>query len=556
MPSLNVLTIGASKNIGYYSAIRFLNSGATVTFLLRDLSVFDADETIRQYVKSRKAQLFKGDALVENDLKGAWREAAKFGPVDLLLSSVGGTPSFSPTKGIVIKPANLVTQVMFNIMMTMPRTEPQPRFVAISTAGLTNTAYAALPLPLKPLYAYLLDVPRKDKEGAERVISHCAGWKWNTEKDGEPSDDIMGVDWRNRPGLLAPGSLKSVLVVRPPLLTDGECLAENTEKKGYRVSVDELKGYTVSRKDVAHFVVDAVLNKWSELETPLVHLNSPFLITTGIIIMSLNVLAIGASRNIGYYSAIRFLNSGATVTFLLRSPAAFDSDEVIQKYVKSGKARLIKGDALVEDDVQASWSEAVKCGPIDLLLCTVGGTPEFTFTKGFIIKPANLVTQALINALITMPQTQPQPRIITVSSIGLTKTSHAALPLLMKPLYGRFLEVPHRDKVGSERVIFHCAGWQWNTEDGEPGDDIMGTNWKQREGLPAPGSLKSVLVVRPALLTDGECRAENSKKAGYRASEDELGGYTVSRKDVAHFIADAVLNKWSEHENKVINIAY
>lgn len=162
-----------------------------------------------------------------------------------------------------------------------------------------------------------------------------------------------------------------------------------------------------------------------------------------------------------------------------------------------------------------------------------------------------------MNALITMPRTEPQPRVITVSSIGLTKSSHAALPLLIKPVYGHFLEIPHRDKVGSERVIFHCGGWEWNAkDDGEPSDDVMGPNWRQREGLPAPGSLKSALVIRPALLTDGECQADNPKKKGYRESEEELRGYTVSRKDVAHFIADAVLNKWSEYENKVINIAY
>lgn len=83
----------------------------------------------------------------------------------------------------------------------------------------------------------------------------------------------MGVDWQNRPGLLSPGSLKSVLVVRPALLTDGECLAEDPKStQGYRVSVNELKGYTVSRKDVAHFVVDAVLNKWAEYENKAINI--------------------------------------------------------------------------------------------------------------------------------------------------------------------------------------------------------------------------------------------------------------------------------------------
>lgn len=60
------------------------------------------------------------------------------------------------------------------------------------------------------------------------------------------------------------------------------------------------------------------------------------------------------------------------MTFLLRSPASFDNNEDIQKYVKSGKALLLKGDAMVQQDVRRAWEEAGKFGNIDLLLFTVG----------------------------------------------------------------------------------------------------------------------------------------------------------------------------------------
>lgn len=66
------------------------------------------------------------------------------------------------------------------------------------------------------------------------------------------------------------------------------------------------------------------------------------------------------------------VDAGATVTFLLRSPATFDGDEDIQKHVKSGKARLLKGDALVEEDVRNAWNEATKESPVDLVIFTVG----------------------------------------------------------------------------------------------------------------------------------------------------------------------------------------
>jgi hypothetical protein len=100
--------------------------------------------------------------------------------------------------------------------------------------------------------------------------------------------------------------------------------------------------------------------------------------------------------------------------------------------------------------------------------------------------------------------------------------------------------------------------------DGEPGDDIMGSDWTKREGLPVAGSLKRALVIRAAILTNGDCVAdkinakgmERDNKRAYRVSEGELGGWTISRKDVAYFLVDAVLNRWEEFENRRVNIAY
>jgi len=271
------------------------------------------------------------------------------------------------------------------------------------------------------------------------------------------------------------------------------------------------------------------------------------------------VLSIGGSRNIGYFSAVRLLEKGARVTFLLRSPSAFDADSTIQKYVTSGKARLIKGDALVKDDVKKGWVEAAKGQgdeKVDVLLFTVGGTPKFELTKGFTISPANLVTQSLLNVLSTLPPYH--PKIITLSSTGLSKKSHANLPFALKPLYGYLLAVPHKDKVGAERIVAHCAGWPWDAEDGEVGEDILGSGWE--EGLPEAESLKSIVVIRPALLVDGDCKADKVKaeegKEPYRVKEGEIGGWTVGRKDVAHFVVEGVLGDWGKWEGKCISIAY
>lgn len=171
------------------------------------------------------------------------------------------------------------------------------------------------------------------------------------------------------------------------------------------------------------------------------------------------------------------------------------------------------------------------------------------------LEPKNLVTACLFNVLTTLPT--PQPKIITISSTGLTKKSHATLPLPMKPLYGYFLALPHKDKVGAERAVSHCAGWEWDVKgEGEPGEDIMGPNWRELEGLPAPGTLKNIVVIRPAFLTDNEPHAENPCKKPYRVSEDDIGGWIIGRKDVAHFLVEGILGHWDTYRGKCMSIAY
>ncbi|KAG9313326.1 hypothetical protein JVU11DRAFT_5631 [Chiua virens] len=273
----------------------------------------------------------------------------------------------------------------------------------------------------------------------------------------------------------------------------------------------------------------------------------------------IKVLTIGGSRNIGYFSSRRLLDLGAIVTFLLRKPNVFDNDEAIQEYVRGGKARLVQGDALVKEDVKRAWATAQGDDgkPIDFLVFTVGGTPHFKLTQGFVISPPNLVTQSILNCLETLPT--PYPNIITISSAGLTHAGHQVLPLLLKPLYSYCLPVPHADKCGTEEVLAYCAGWEWHAED-SPGPEVLARDWKTNAGLPTPGTLKNVVVIRPALLTDGACRADTQEPASgspYTAKEGDLAGaWTVSRKDVAHFLVERVIKEWDEWKGKRITIAY
>lgn len=275
---------------------------------------------------------------------------------------------------------------------------------------------------------------------------------------------------------------------------------------------------------------------------------------------STKVLSIGGSRNVGYLSSIRLLDKGASVTFLLRSPSCFDADETIQKYIKAGKARLVKGDALVKADVAKAWGEAAQGDGeqrVDVLLFTVGAIPKISLTKGAVQTPVNLVTQSLINALSTVPAQSPAPKIITLSSTGLTKSSHAQLPLPYKPLYSWLLKYPHQDKIGSEKVVAYCAGRPWDANDGDVGADIMGENWE--EGLPR-GTLPDIVVLRPAMFIGEECKADiaatKGKGTGYRVQERDITSYAISRKDVAHFIVEGVLSDWDTWKGKYPAIGY
>jgi len=123
-------------------------------------------------------------------------------------------------------------------------------------------------------------------------------------------------------------------------------------------------------------------------------------------------------------------------------------------------------------------------------------------------------------------------------------------------MYSYLLSEPHKDKCGAEEVVAHCAGWNWDARD-SGGEEILGLDWENRIPFVGRGQLKSIMVVRPALLNDGECRAEVKGSKAYRVKEGGLEcGWSVSRKDVAHFLVEGVVKHWQEWEGKGVTIAY
>ncbi|KAG8992126.1 hypothetical protein FRB90_001081 [Tulasnella sp. 427] len=182
-----------------------------------------------------------------------------------------------------------------------------------------------------------------------------------------------------------------------------------------------------------------------------------------------------------------------------------------------------------------------------------GGTsPQFSLTKGFYMTPANLCTISFLNTLSAYPSSQPKPRIIALSSIGVTAASHAKTALPVRVFF-KMITVPHLDKLGVHRIAAFASGRQWPAENnkllGDP-NDLLPQDWQTKvvEGSWGPDN---VTVIQAALLTDG---VETKK---YRTGENELTGlYTISRRDVAHFITDDLLKNWSNYQGGELSVGY
>jgi hypothetical protein len=245
---------------------------------------------MQPFVAAGRARLVQGDALNKEDVRRGWERAAEpansdldsdaAARVDVLLFTVGarlsslrtkiiikgrnagGKPSFHLTRGIVISPPDLVTRALLNALATLPARTP-PRIVVLTGAGISRAGHAALPAPVRALYAYLLRVPHRDKEGAEALLARAMG------AEGEKgAPEVLPAGWETELGL-APGALReSVVVVRPALLTQGACVADTKgSAAAYRVRAEGdlpvAGGYTISRRDTAHFVVERLLgDEW------------------------------------------------------------------------------------------------------------------------------------------------------------------------------------------------------------------------------------------------------------------------------------------------------
>ena len=89
------------------------------------------------------------------------------------------------------------------------------------------------------------------------------------------------------------------------------------------------------------------------------------------------------------------------------------------------------------------------------------------------------------------------------------------------------------------------------------GDNLLKPDWQAT--APESGWLRDFVIIRPAWLTDGDAKGDKPvrpNKKAYRVGELLPSSYTISRKDVAHFIAEECVPKWDQYKNRVLDVAY
>jgi len=279
--------------------------------------------------------------------------------------------------------------------------------------------------------------------------------------------------------------------------------------------------------------------------------------------MPFNVLSIGASRNIGYFTALYLLAEGHKVTLLIRRKTTFDEDEKMQEYLKSGQAKLFIGDALLVEDVKKVWSLAAENGPVDYVITSVGAKPSVTL-KGIVMDNPTVVASCTHALLSAWPHSQTEgiehTKLISITSTGLTKKAHKSLPWPLKCFHNIVLPVPHRDKRVTEHYLAYCAAIYQSYEcTPEEITSLEKTgnfppNWQ--EGL-KKGDWLNAVIVRPSLLTDGKSLCETEGAKAVRAGPEDLpSAWTISRKDVAWFIVNQVTKDWDAWKGKAVTVSY
>ncbi|RCH94329.1 hypothetical protein CU098_009973 [Rhizopus stolonifer] len=170
-----------------------------------------------EFTEEQKSKLtiVKGDALDPVTVRQTVQDT------DVIVFSVGSAFDMKTRKMVSPGLCYDSMKVLLDVLKEMDQ-RPK-RLVVVSTTGLDGMK--EVPYLFWPMYRYLLHDPHMDKAKMEELVGY---------------QDVIS-DW---------------IIVRPSLLTDGKLVGK------YRAEVG-ISGYTISRQDVGHFL----LNQCIELDT-------------------------------------------------------------------------------------------------------------------------------------------------------------------------------------------------------------------------------------------------------------------------------------------------
>ncbi|KAG2196937.1 hypothetical protein INT46_006452 [Mucor plumbeus] len=204
---VKVAVFGGSKGCSRAMVIQGLEKGEH-QFKLLIRNPDNADYTEEQ---KSKLTIIKGDALDPAVVKETIQNT------DVIIYSIGSAFDFKKMDMVNPGLCHDTMAVLLQVLEELPENERPNRLVVVSTTGLDNMK--EVPYLFYPLYRFVLHAPHQDKKELERLV----------------------ID-ENK-------SVPNWIVVRPTLLTDGDL------KGKYKADVG-LSGYTISRQDVGHFLLN------------------------------------------------------------------------------------------------------------------------------------------------------------------------------------------------------------------------------------------------------------------------------------------------------------
>lgn len=232
------------------------------------------------------------------------------------------------------------------------------------------------------------------------------------------------------------------------------------------------------------------------------------------------ILFLGATGGCALASLTHTLNAGYNAIALVRTPSKLTSLLTARGISESTLSSLLtihSGNARSVAAVKAALLITSPDGSVRLpntIISGLGAAPKLAFSLNLFTLDDPTICQTaaatLVAALNEIYSEHPQlsaskPLLSFISTTGITRGPED-VPFWMRFLYHWVLHVPHLDKRGMEDVF--------------------------RDTEPSP--FRSVVGIRPTLLTDGQGVGAGSLRAG---KEDAPAlGYTVTRADVGEWI--------------------